>query len=79
MLKRKSIEQILSDWALNPVTTGFDTLVSSGSPEDTGEAMVLDFQERFSPNVVYAAKAKVKGRLEGTKPNLKPRRGIGSC
>ena len=78
MLSRKSIEQILSDWALSPATSGFDTLVSGGTPEDTGEAMILDFVDRFPPNVVYAARAKVKGRLEGTKPKLKPRRGRGS-
>src|SRR5262245_46382901 len=78
MLRRKSIEQILADWALTPKTSGVDTLVSSGSPEDTGEAMVVDFSDRFRPDVVYAAKAKIKGRLEGTPPKLKPRRGKGS-
>jgi hypothetical protein len=79
MLKRgKSVEQMLSDWALNPKTEGFHTLVEHGMPEHTGEAIILEIPERFSPMVVFAARAKVTARATGTKPNFKSRRGRGS-
>lgn len=56
----KGAVQTLTDWALEKnVTPGFEALVSSGSAEFTGEYVVVEFSERFSPEAVTAAKKKL--------------------
>ena len=41
------------------MTPGFEALVRSGSAEFTGEYVVVEFSERFSPEAVTAAKKKL--------------------
>ena len=56
----KGAVQTLTDWALEKnVTPGFEALVRSGSAEFTGEYVVVEFSERFSPEAVTAAKKKL--------------------
>lgn len=56
----KGAVQTLTDWALDKkVTPGFEALVKSGSAEFTGEYVVVEFADRFSPEAVAAAKKKL--------------------
>ena len=55
-IKEKGAEQTLIDWALDTKETGgFEALLTNGMPELTGEYVVVEFADRFDPNVVKAA------------------------
>lgn len=59
-IKNKGIVQSLSDWATSSAETpGFRLLVEAGLPEFTGEYVVLRHPERFSPDVVAKARARL--------------------
>lgn len=58
-IRDKGVIQTLTDWALDTkVTPGFETLISQGLEDFTGEKIVIDFADEFPPDVVEAAKAK---------------------
>ena len=60
-LKDKGVEQCLIDWALDTKETeGFRTLIDRGMVKLTGEFVVTKYPERFSPNVVKAAKHRLE-------------------
>ena len=51
----------LSDWALDKkVTPGFEALIEAGMAEFTGEYVVIEFADRFEPNVVAAARKRLE-------------------
>lgn len=53
--------QTLKDWALSSKSTdGFEMLIERNMPELTGEAIVLRHAERFSPEVVEAARQRLE-------------------
>jgi hypothetical protein len=57
---RVGIEQCLIDWATAPgVTDGFQTLVTGGKADLTGEAIVVRHAEKFDIKVVNFAKKKL--------------------
>lgn len=58
---RVGVIQTLRDWALsNKSTEGFDLLLDRNMPELTGEAIVLRHSDQFSPDVLAAAKGRLK-------------------
>jgi hypothetical protein len=58
---RVGVLQTLTEWALDDrITEGFRMLMERNLPELTGEAIVLRHPERFDPNVVAAASARLK-------------------
>ncbi|WP_136684546.1 hypothetical protein [Falsirhodobacter xinxiangensis] len=51
----------LSDWAIDPKPTpGFAALVAAGMARFTGEYVVVEFRDRFAPEVVEAAIQKLR-------------------
>ncbi|WP_425409103.1 hypothetical protein [Hyphococcus sp.] len=58
--ERDGALKCIEDWARNPKTTdGFQILIDAGHPEYTGEAIVLRHSEKFSAEVISAAKDKL--------------------
>jgi len=59
-MARAGIEQCLIDWSLDPKESdAFHLLSERGMLELTGEAVVVQFPERFEGRVVAAAKARL--------------------
>ena len=59
-IKNKGIVQSLSDWATSKAETpGFKLLVDAGLYEFTGECVVVRHAERFPPEVVAKARARL--------------------
>ena len=57
---RDGAMKCIEDWARNPKTTdGFQILIDAGHPEYTGEAIVLRHSDKFSSEVITAAKKKL--------------------
>ena len=56
----KGALQTLTDWAMEPnVTPGFEALVAAGAARFTGEYVVVEYADRFPPEAVAAARAKL--------------------
>lgn len=52
--------ETLKDWAMEPdVTPGFKALVAANAARFTGEYVVVEYADRFPPEVVQAAKEKL--------------------
>lgn len=59
-IKNKGIVQSLVDWASSSAETpGFKLLIDAGMPEFTGEYVVVLHRDRFSPEVVAKAQARL--------------------
>jgi hypothetical protein len=59
-LKRVGVMQTLNDFATATATTqGFDMLIARSLPELTGEAVILRHEDKFEPEVVAAASARL--------------------
>jgi len=60
-LARNSVEKCLEDWALSvSPTQGFSLLMQKGMSELTAEHLVVKYADRFTENVVMAAKARLQ-------------------
>jgi hypothetical protein len=65
------ITQTLKDWALSQQESdGFRMLLDRGMPDLTGEAIVLRHPENFEPQVLAAARERL--RLAGVNVNILP-------
>jgi hypothetical protein len=59
-LQNKGVVGCLEDWAMSTQPTeGFNTLVANGQTELTGEFLVTKYADRFSPEAVTRAKARL--------------------
>ncbi len=59
-LRNKGVVGCLEDWAMsNQPTDGFKTLIENGQTELTGEFLVTKYADRFSPEAVERAKARL--------------------
>lgn len=60
-IKNKGFKQCLIDWAAEPKPTpGFEILIKENLYELTGEYLVIEFADQFSPEVVDKAKEKLR-------------------
>jgi hypothetical protein len=58
--KRVGAVQCLKDWAEDPkLTDGFHILLKAGRPDMTGEAIVVRHPDKFGPETVAMARAKL--------------------
>lgn len=65
MLKRKSMTEVLEDWAISKSPTmGFEHLVSNGLVELTGEYLVTKYPEKFSAKAVSSAKRRLAKEIK---------------
>ncbi|HEV7228906.1 hypothetical protein [Brevundimonas sp.] len=56
---RDGVVKTLADWAIKPPTDGFHMLLERDLPELLGEAIVMRHADRFEPDVVEAARARL--------------------
>jgi hypothetical protein len=60
-LRNKGVVGCLEDWALSAQPTeGFNTLVANGQTALTGEFLVTKYSDRFSPEAVERATARLE-------------------